>query len=225
MSHVTINHPPLTNSLPPHHLTFKPFHRTISLKTVRPASSALRHGSTLEASPRIAGHRRSISTSMRKSMPTEQPRSFEQRYTEKTSRSGSGSSQRRTRRAVHQLSLRAPTTSVQSFQGALCCSKAAAVPNWQPWQPAPWLFRHWTPSARGLIVGLALRPPRRRRAATQTSAPEALQQWRPPNRNTGWNSRDFSAAFGELWTRFVTRAGSCWLALRQLFLHGYRTRH
>ena len=58
-------------------------------------------------------------------------------------------------------------------------------------------------------------------AATQTSAPEALQQWCSIQQKIGWNSRDFSAAFSGLWTRFATRAGSYHRALRQVSLGKY----
>ena len=76
-----------------------------------------------------------------------------------------GASARRTRRAVHQLSLRASTTSFQSFQRALCCSKTMATCS----DSGPG-------RARGVLVGLATSTTTT--AATHRLAPEALQQWR-----------------------------------------------
>ena len=64
--------------------------------------------------------------------PAEQPRTCALKYNEKTSRNGSGSVHRTRRRATQQRSQQAQTTAVQSFQGALCCSKE--LPNWQPWR-------------------------------------------------------------------------------------------
>ena len=83
---------------------------------------------------------------------------------------------------------------------------------------------HCARSSTRIRCGIGSPPPRRRRRPPRRQAQKRCSSGAPSNRKAGWNSRDLSAASSELWTSFVTRAGSCWIALPQLFLSIQRER-
>ena len=187
------------NSLPPHHvpdhLTFKPFHSTISFKTVRPSSLALRHGSTRSqrkdswASPKHVHE-------------------YAEQYAYRTATKFRAEVQREDEQKWEWVipKKEACSTSAKSVGSD---DKRSVLP-------------------RGSVLQQSGRSTKLAAMETRSMAVQAYDlhdddgghrsSGAPSNRNSGWNSRDSSTAFSSLWTRFVTRAGSCQLAR-------YRTRH
>ena len=117
----------------PDHLTLKPFHIPISLKTLSLSRAAWQHPAAISL---MAGRRRCTSTHMR---PTDLPRGLELKYNEQKRSCGTGSSQSERRRAVCQPNLQVQRISVQFSQGAQCYSKTS--PSWLPVPPAPLLSK------------------------------------------------------------------------------------
>ena len=204
----------------PNHLNFLPLHSACPSKLGDSLSSA-------------TGRRRCTFGRMRL---TELPRNFAPNYSKRTSRSGSGSSLKRRRSSAgsndkcpekQKLERACPKNRPRVAQGsndsrpvppkgfrdtkrAAVASRSVAVQTADSVEHEVSLWDWLTTSTTTTTA-----------AATQTSAPETLQQWLSIQHEKGRNSRDFSAAFSELWTRFATRASSYLRARRQLSWSNY----
>ena len=205
----------------PHHVinhhTREIFHSSSSLKnfpTLFSIPAAWQHPG---ASALMVGRHRRTSTRTRNSTLADVPRGFGLKCTEKKR---SGSAPKRRRRAACRPSLQDQRTSVQFCRGAPCCNKA--VPDSAATANRSVAVQSVDPAEHEKSLWDWLTTSTTTTAATQTSALRGAKAVaRHPREIVAWNSRDFSTASSEPWTRFVTRAGSCRPALRQPFLSNY----
>ena len=212
----TIDYPLHITSLPPHHcsisssptiLLLNPSNSTISLKTVRPPQPSGKAAPWSQRKDSWASPMHFLENAEQCAYRT--ATKFRAEVQREAEQKLEWSSQRRTRRAVHQLSLRVRRQALSPSKGLCSAAKRQRYQIGSHGNPLRGSSDSGTRSGTIIPVGLA-----HENHDDDGSHPDVS----PRSVAAVVLHEDLSAASSELWTRFVTRAVSCRLALRQLFL-------